>query len=631
MPTPAKLFSVLLGLVILLGGTSFSGAAHPGANSVGALPQARQNVAPPSPAASANFSASAAAPSAAFLRWTAIPVTCFSDWVVSYMGPSSWVTLARIANASADSWLVTDLLPNATYQWQLTAESCSGGTVLGSASTDQPGIGPFTGILWSPTSLQLNWAAPGPVGAPLQFDRFDVLASKNLSAYAVLFSASSPTVLGTNLTLSPGTGYSLLLKTVVSDPSGRSATWFAGPLEVDPLQASYGIALDPASPQVVAPGVPFQLECNENGFPLSMFYNWTFGDGTTGTGEVVSHAWTTAGTYSVRCAESRTYGGIEYTDSRSVNVTVAPVVVTLHVPAAGAAPGSSVPVSAVDAWTNNSPSVTSWSSVPAASVATVGLQATWVFPAAGRYTVSLQVTDALGDTGFGSYTFTVAPLGGVVTENPTRAEVGDAVQFTVAGSGGSTTGYTYQWSFGDGTSSSAAAPSHTFRTPGSYAVSVNLTDSLGATATVLGPAFSVAAALIVTVNLTTPAIVVSTNTTLTASVSGGFGPYLCSWDFGDGSTGANCTAVHEWATSGSFNVSVLVTDGTGRSQTVHSLVTVETASSPTSAASTATLSPLLLGGVAAAGILGVALAWLAVRRRRGKNSSVPAPSDEGPA
>jgi len=53
------------------------------------------------------------------------------------------------------------------------------------------------------------------------------------------------------------------------------------------------------------------------------------------------------------------------------------------------------------------------------------------------------------------------------------------VAFTGTPSGGSTP-YTYAWAFGDGTSSTAQSPSHTYAAAGTYSAILTVTDALGA-------------------------------------------------------------------------------------------------------------------------------------------------------
>src|SRR5256885_9378368 len=64
--------------------------------------------------------------------------------------------------------------------------------------------------------------------------------------------------------------------------------------------------------------------------------------------------------------------------------------------------------------------------------------------------------------------------------SPAAAPVPLNVDFTANGSGA--TASKYSWNFGDGTTSTAALPSHTYNAAGNYTAKVTVTDSAGATA-----------------------------------------------------------------------------------------------------------------------------------------------------
>ncbi len=64
--------------------------------------------------------------------------------------------------------------------------------------------------------------------------------------------------------------------------------------------------------------------------------------------------------------------------------------------------------------------------------------------------------------------------------SPSSGSVPLNVDFTATVSGA--TASSYQWSFGDGTTSTAAVPSHTYQAPGNYTAAVTVTDSSGSTA-----------------------------------------------------------------------------------------------------------------------------------------------------
>ena len=105
------------------------------------------------------------------------------------------------------------------------------------------------------------------------------------------------------------------------------------------------------------------------------------------------------------------------------------------------------------------------------------------YAAAGEYTATLTVSD-----GEATATETIA-VTVAANQAPTVTASADpaggtaplTVAFTASGQDAEGDALTYAWSFGDGASAEGASASHTFAAPGTYAVTVTVTDARGAT------------------------------------------------------------------------------------------------------------------------------------------------------
>ncbi|NUR62380.1 MAG: PKD domain-containing protein [Catenulispora sp.] len=104
------------------------------------------------------------------------------------------------------------------------------------------------------------------------------------------------------------------------------------------------------------------------------------------------------------------------------------------------------------------------------------------YSTAGTYTATLTVTDASSPakTATSQVTTTVSavgnPLAASASATPTSGQVPLSVAFTGTATGG-TPAYSYSWAFGDGATSAAQNPSHTYSTAGTYTATLTVTDS----------------------------------------------------------------------------------------------------------------------------------------------------------
>lgn len=114
------------------------------------------------------------------------------------------------------------------------------------------------------------------------------------------------------------------------------------------------------------------------------------------------------------------------------------------------------------------------------------------------------------------------------------------------------------WDFGDGTTSTQFEPTHTYNTTGvNYIVSLTVTDTMGCTDFM---ARSYYAAIGATVNASTRRACASDTVYFTSGYLN-FQGYL--WNFGDGNTSTDANPWHIYSDSGSFQVSLTVTDSVG--------------------------------------------------------------------
>ncbi len=155
---------------------------------------------------------------------------------------------------------------------------------------------------------------------------------------------------------------------------------------------------------------------------------------------------------------------------------------------------------------------------------------------------------------------------------PYSGVVGSAVNFSSAGSNDTDGSIAaYSWDFGDGNTSSSANPSHTYSASGSYTVELTVTDNDGASAS------DITSADISTQSPTNQSPIAQANGPYSGAVgqsiafssAGSYDPdgstLSYQWTFGDGSSSTQANPNHAYASAGSYNVSLTVTDADGAS------------------------------------------------------------------
>ncbi len=284
-------------------------------------------------------------------------------------------------------------------------------------------------------------------------------------------------------------------------------------------------------------------------------WDWDFGDGGSSTAQNPSHQYNSGGTYTVALTVTGPGGSDTETKTNYITVNVPPTAGFVASPTSG-----EVPLTVN--FTNQSSGATSYLWNFGDTQTSTAVNPAHTYTQAGTYTVTLTATNACGSddevkTNYITVTCT-APIANF-SGSPTSGEAPLTVYFTDASSGATS----WDWDFGDGGSSTAQNPSHTYYSAGTYTVALTVTNSCGSdtetktnyitvtctapTANFTGSPTSGDAPL--TVNFTD----LSTGSTITS----------WDWNFGDGGSSTAQHPSHTYNNEGTYTVTLTVTNACG--------------------------------------------------------------------
>ncbi|OFY76680.1 MAG: hypothetical protein A2275_04670, partial [Bacteroidetes bacterium RIFOXYA12_FULL_35_11] len=198
--------------------------------------------------------------------------------------------------------------------------------------------------------------------------------------------------------------------------------------------------------------------------------------------------------------------------------------------------------------------------------------------AGGDYPVSLQIKDANGceSTKLINNYVHVSPKPVVLfSANPNASCTAPlTVQFSNQSTG--TGALTYQWNFGDGTTSAQASPSHEYISQGTYNVSLTVTDQNGCQ-TVLNKL-----SFIQIIPTNADFDILNTDTICLGEPlildNHSMGAYSFSWTFGDGNTSGVFNPTHVYETPGLYTIKLVASGGVNCSDSIARNIFVEAVS-----------------------------------------------------
>ena len=301
-------------------------------------------------------------------------------------------------------------------------------------------------------------------------------------------------------------------------------------------------------------------------------YSWNFGDGSPAvTTQNASHAYAAGGTYTVTLTVTDNLGASN-SSSQSVTVSAA------NQPPVANFTSSCSTLSCNFTSTSSDPDGTitgySWN-FGDGSPAVTTQNASHTYAAGGTYTVTLQVTDNLGASNSSSQSVTVNAANQPPVASFTKSCSNLTCNFTSTSSDPDGSIASYRWTFGDGSPAvTTQNASHTYAAGGTYTVTLQVTDNLGASnsssqsVTVTPPNQPPVSSFTKSCNGLTCSFT-STSSDPDGSIAG------YRWTFGDGSAAVTTqNASHTYAAGGTYTVTLQVTDNRGATNSSSQSVTV---------------------------------------------------------
>jgi len=315
--------------------------------------------------------------------------------------------------------------------------------------------------------------------------------------------------------------------------------------------------------------------------------SWDFGDGFTAAGASVQHTYTVSGTFTAVLSVTDNGGK---TNTASIVVNVLPENRTPVARISTNAVQGEAPLKITfNGSKSNDPDgkITGYSWDFGDGSKGSGVYLNHSYTSAGTYTAVLTVTDNGGATGFASIVIKALQSNQAPVARISASKISGKIPFSVTLSGLNSNDAdgkisSYKWNFGDGYTSSSARVSHTYRTAGTFTVTLTVTDNKKATGT---------ASLVITANPSNLSPVAS----IIASTASGKAPLAISfsglnsidpdgrivsyrWNFGDGYTMTGSRVSHTYRKTGKFTVTLTVIDNKGASNSCTTAITVNSLS-----------------------------------------------------
>ncbi len=318
----------------------------------------------------------------------------------------------------------------------------------------------------------------------------------------------------------------------------------------------------------------------------ALSWEWDFGDGTTATGNRVTHAYEQAGTYqavlTITCQDSSdTSAPLEIVINELppcfASFTTSPEVIEIGLPIT---------------FTSDSEGAETFEWNFGDGATATGNPVVHTYNTLGEFYASLKITCSAGQSDTDTDLINVVmppPCSSSFTTDPQPALVGQTITFTSTATGARG----YLWNFGDGTTATGNPVTHTYASAATWNATLTVTcydttitsDTVGIVVNNLPDCFA---------SFSLSPEVVTVNQSVTFH-SGANGAISHAWDFGDGTTATGNPVSHTFTQTGQVNVTLTIVCVDGQTLSDTDVITVQ-AQSACTAAFTASPNPIAVGG-----------------------------------
>ncbi len=491
-----------------------------------------------------------------------------------------WTTIDTVGSKTNTTDYFKNLSPRVTYWWRIIDYDCCGATATSNVlQITQPASANLTFTKPTETTVRFAWNNPATYGGLVAFESYQLMESINGGSYSLAQAIYVDSTRSWTTNLSPGL-YSFYL--ITTDKCGSCSSPGLSSSNSNTLNIIIPLppsALASAQPATVDIGQVVSLTCSAAGGVPPYTYSWDFGDGFLGSGQTVTHGYSSPGMMNPACTVID-YEGAVAKSSTSVIVSSDPSLSTPIGQPVSADVGQTV-LFTTQAVGGSGGYTYSWLGLPTGCSSANTAVISCIPTGTGTFTIKATVTDSNGFSATSSglqFTVNSPPTIVAFTASPTRLDITQTVTFVASATGGAgTLSYSYSGLPPGCTTTDTTTISCAPTSTGVYATSVHVTDSNGFTVTSSPLSVVVNPDPVVNSFTTSRAIIdLSQQATFTVSASQGTGTLSYSYaGLPPGCSTSNasiltCTP----STGGSYTITATVIDEAGKTASASATITI---------------------------------------------------------